>query len=84
MNRAVIIQGPFSGGRVPEEEFEPDVAKVYETQVNADLATGEIAMTAGGATVNTKLDPIPEAISYVGIGAASAAVDFSRVEVSAR
>jgi hypothetical protein len=37
-----------------------------------------------GATVTTRLDPIPEAISYVGVGVASAAVDFSRVEVSAR
>ncbi len=82
MGKAVIIQGPFTGGTTADKEIELDEAKEYEIQVTADLKAGQVTMQVAGATVTAKLDPCPASVSYVGYAVLNAAADFSAVETA--
>jgi len=82
MGKAVIIQGPFTGGTTADKEIELDEAKEYEIQVTADLKAGQATMQVAGATVTAKLDPCPASVSYVGYAVLNAAADFSAVETT--
>jgi uncharacterized protein YggE len=59
-----------------------DNAKTHEIHVAIDLASGQITMQAGEATVTATLDQRPAQISYVGYAVTSAATDFSTVDIS--
>ncbi len=82
MKKAVIVQGPFEGGKVAEQPFGGDQAKVHEIEVTVDAASGQVTMKTGQTTVTAALDRPASGISFVGVGALNAAVDFSPVEVS--
>ena len=82
--KAVIVEGPLTGGKTTEEALAIETGKVYDVDVTVDLASGQVTMKAGGATVTSTLTRRPANISYVGYGASDAAAEFSAVEVSAR
>jgi hypothetical protein len=79
--KAVIVEGPLTGGKTAAEALEIVAAKVYDIDVTLDLASGQVTMKVGGATVTATLTRRPANISYVGYGASDAAADFSAVEV---
>jgi outer membrane protein assembly factor BamB len=81
--KAVIVQGPLSGGKTASAPLEVDTAKVYQLHVTVDLAAAVVTMQTGEATVTATLDRRTENISYVGYAASDAAADFSPVEISA-
>jgi hypothetical protein len=82
MSKAVIIQGPFTGGTTADKELELDEAKEYEIHVIADLNASQVTMQVGGVTVTAKLDPCPASVSYVGYAVLNAAADCGPVEMS--
>jgi hypothetical protein len=84
MKKAVIVQGPLEGGKAAQQPFGAGQSAVHEIQVTLDTASGLVTMKAGKATVTTKLDRPATGISFVGVGALNAAVDFSPIEVSTR
>jgi outer membrane protein assembly factor BamB len=81
MKKAVIVEGPFSDGKVSQEAFDPDETKVYDLTVSIDLVSGQVTLKAGGATVTAKLEHPPVALTHVGYGALNAADDFGRIEI---
>ena len=82
MKKAVIVEGPLTGGKTAEEALAIEAGKVYDIGVTVDLASGQVTMKVGGVTVTATLTRKPANISYVGYGASDAAADFSAVEVS--
>ena len=66
MKKAVIVEGPFSDGKVSQEAFDPDETKVYDLTVSIDLVSGQVTLKAGGATVTAKLEHPPAALTHVG------------------
>jgi hypothetical protein len=82
MKKAVIVEGPLTGGKTAEEALAIEAGKVYDIDVTVDLASGQVTMKVGGVTVTATLTRKPANISYVGYGASDAAADFSAVEVS--
>jgi outer membrane protein assembly factor BamB len=82
MKKAVIVEGPLAGGTSAAEALDIDNAKTYDIDVTVDLASGQVTMKVGGATVTATLARRPANVSYVGYGASDAAADFSAVEVS--
>ncbi|MHB1033068.1 MAG: outer membrane protein assembly factor BamB family protein [Pirellulales bacterium] len=81
MKKAVVVQGPFKGGKVSQQDFESDEAKVYDLTVSVDLDSGQVTLDTGAATVTAKLDPLPASITHVGYAALNAAADFGPIEV---
>ncbi len=84
MKKAVVVQGPFNGGKVAQNDFAGDEAKVYDLTVSVDLATGQVTLDTGGTSVTAKLDPLPASITHIGYAALNAAVDFGPIELSAK
>jgi hypothetical protein len=82
MKKAVIVQGPVEGGTAAEKELELDENQVYEITVTIDVASGQVTMALGGATVTATLDPKPASIAYVGYQVLNAATDFGPIEIS--
>ena len=66
MKKAVIVEGPFSDGKVSQEAFDPDETKVYDLTVSIDLVSGQVTLKAGGETVTAKLEHPPAALTHVG------------------
>jgi hypothetical protein len=81
MKKAVIVQGPLEGGKVANQPFGGGQSVVHEIEVTVDAVSGQVTMKAGKATVTAKLDRPATGISFVGVGALNAAVDFSSIEV---
>jgi hypothetical protein len=82
--KAVIVEGPLTGGKTTAETLDFDTAKTYEIDVTVDLASGQVTMKTGGVTVTATIERRPANISYVGCGTLDGAADFSAVEVSSR
>ena len=82
MGKAVIVEGPLSGGKTAEKDLELDDTKAYEINVTVDLTAGEVTMKTNGATVTATLDRRPESISYVGYAVLNTVTDFSPIETS--
>jgi len=84
MRKAVIIQGPFTGGKTVSEDAPIDEATTHELTIVADLGSGEVTMKVGACTVKATLDPCPKSISYVGYGVMNAVTDFSPIDVASK
>ena len=80
--KAVIVEGPLTGGKTAEAALEIDVAKPYDLDVTVDLAAGQVTMKVGGATVAATLERKIEKITHVGYGAAGAVTHFGAVEAT--
>jgi outer membrane protein assembly factor BamB len=78
--KAVIVQGAMAGGKVADAATQADAAVPQEIDVAVDLATGQITMKAGAATVTAKWESPPKEITHVGYGVLDATVDFTAVE----
>jgi outer membrane protein assembly factor BamB len=82
--KAMIVQGPLSGGRASQQPFDADETKLYTIDVSVELSSGRVTMQAGQITVTAVLTRPLSAISYVGYAAENAAADFSPIEISAK
>jgi hypothetical protein len=80
--KAVIVEGPLTGGKTTDETLTIEAGKAYDIDVTVDLASGQVTMKVGGVTVTATLTRKPANISYVGYAATDAATDFSAVEVA--
>ncbi len=81
MKKAVIIQGPAGKGKIAATHLDIDEGKIYDIEVLADLASGQVTMKVGLMTVRAQWDHPPAAVSLVGFATIDAGTDFSEVEV---
>ena len=79
LERAVIVEGPMSGGTTAQESFDANQTKIYDVELSVDLGSGQVTMKADQASVATKLNTPPARISYVGFGVLKSAAEFSEV-----
>ena len=84
MNKALVVQGPLTGGKAADAACEVDAAQAQEIAVTVDLQSGAVVMKAGAATVTATLDPRLARIAYVGYGVLNATVDFTAVEIGGK
>jgi hypothetical protein len=77
--KAVIVEGPMSGGTTAQESFDANQTKIYDVEISVDLGSGQVTMKADQASVATKLKTPPARISYVGFGVLKSAAEFSEV-----
>ncbi|MCX5674976.1 MAG: PQQ-binding-like beta-propeller repeat protein [Planctomycetota bacterium] len=81
--KAVIVEGPITGGKTTAGDCDLDAAKVHEIDVTVNLASGQVTMKVGGVTVTAALTRRPAGLSCVGYGVLGAVAEFSPIETSA-
>lgn len=78
---AAVIQGPLAKEKGATSPCATEVGRPYELTVAVDLASGDVTLSAGGATVTAKLERPIRAITHVGYCVSGASADFSPIEV---
>ncbi|MCC6354171.1 MAG: PQQ-binding-like beta-propeller repeat protein [Verrucomicrobiae bacterium] len=79
---AAIIQGPLAKEKGATAPCATEVGRPYELTVAVDLASGDVTLSAGGATVRAKLERPIRAITHVGYCVSGASADFGPVEIA--
>lgn len=81
MNRAVLVQGPLSGGQTTGAPVELSGNQPIDLVVTVDLDTQQVVYTANGVEVKAKLKRPLKAITHVGYAMDNAVVDFAPLDV---
>ena len=76
-----IIEGPYRGGKRTASMLGYGRGKVYEVEVDVDLAAGQVTMRTEGHTMKVKLSRPLGSITHVGYSLIHAVTDFSPVEI---
>ena len=79
---AVILSGPTKGQAAQSQKIALDKSKPVEVTVTVDLASGKVALTATGQTIEAKLQRPLTSITHVGYCTLNACSDFSPIDIS--
>ncbi|MBI5686234.1 MAG: PQQ-binding-like beta-propeller repeat protein [Verrucomicrobia bacterium] len=80
MKTAAILQGPTNANKGVTTPYVIDVEKPHELAVTVDLASGNVTLKSGTASVTAKLSNPMKSITHVGYCTNNATVDFSVIE----
>lgn len=80
---AAVIQGPLAKEKGATSPCATEEGKPYELAVTVDLASGDVTLSAGGATVRAKLERPIAAITHIGYCVSGTSADFGAIEVAA-
>ncbi|MBL7038826.1 MAG: PQQ-binding-like beta-propeller repeat protein [Pirellulaceae bacterium] len=81
MNRAVLVQGPLSGGQTTGAPVELSGNQPIDIVVIVDLDSQQVAYTANGVEVKAKLKRPLKSITHIGYAMDNAVVDFAPLDV---
>ena len=84
MTRAVLVQGPLSGGQTIGAPVELSDNQPIDIVVTVDLDSQQVIYTANGVEVKAQLKRPLKAITHVGYAMDNAVVDFAPLDVQIR